>query len=410
MMHGPDVPCRASDVIVRPFRCWSAACRRCGPIVGAQDLARLEPTITGGRWIYLVLTLDREVLAALQAAAAARMARALERWRAKAETLVGPYPDLASPLPLDRFILWNSTPGPRARDVARRERAALEWFEVARDALPLPHGRDLSPNPYFVASTAWSSKFRRYLQHEFGPFEHVLTWERHKDGIPHANVLLELAPFEASLGRLRRKKLKSGRWGTYSPSLRRWMNEKAMRAGFGMKFHFEIAEPRSPALGCYVSKLARELMASSAKGPDGQAPLNRPRGFRRFSATQGTLPARIWPKGRRVPCTLEGCAVEPPTGGWCSRTLARHLVEAHGWAPARAREHVRALVLELAPSRVAVLELDRPSRDAVSAKARLLGPDDVSARAWRDVAREIDEGRGSPLYVPEDGTPAPLLV
>jgi hypothetical protein len=406
MVHGPDVPARASDVLVRGFRCWSASCRRCGPIVGAQDLARLEPTITGRRWLYVVVTLDPKVLAALQQRAHARRLRALERWRADASELVGAPPDSASSLPLDRFILWDARPGPRARDVAKRELAALRWFEVARDVLPLPRGRDLSTNPYFVASAAWSSRLRRSLRHRFGAFESIVTWERHRSGLPHANVLLELEPFEAELGKLRRRTV-DGRERVYPPALRSWMRTQAMAAGFGRVFHLEVAEPRSAALGCYVAKLSRELMASAAKGPTGQAPLNRPRGFRRFSATQHTLPARLWPKGRRIPCTVPGCAVGE---GLCSRTLARHLVDVHAWPAARAREHVRALLLELAPSRVAILEADRPSAAAVASKALLLGPDPVSSAAWRAVSEEIRNDIGFPLFMAEDGTTAPLRV
>jgi hypothetical protein len=411
MVHGPDVPERAADVIVRPFRCWSASCRRCGPIVGAQDLARLEPAITGRRWLYVVVTLDPRRLWLLQRAAAARGMRALERWSLEVEELIGPPPTIRDECDLDPWDPFGvERPGPRSLDLAAQRREWAAWWERATAALPLPRGRSLSGDAYHVASTAWSNHLRRSLRRRFGPVETIVTWERHRSGLPHANILLELEPFEGALVKLKRKKLESGRWGTYPPALRSWMAKKAIEAGFGKIFHLEIAEPRSAALGAYMVKLSRELMSSRTKGPEGQTPLNRPRGFRRFSATQRTLPVRIWPKGRLVPCTVEGCATEPPPGGWCSRSLPLHLERVHGWDRDEAREHVRDLVRELAPAHVAIVEGERPRRDVIAYEARHLGTDEVSTRAWLAVADEITTGAGSPLYIAENGETAPLLV
>jgi hypothetical protein len=411
LVHGPDLPASAGELVVRPFRCWSASCRRCGPIVGAQDLARLEPAITGRRWVYLVVTLDPSVLAALQAKAAARRAKARDRWIEAASARIGPPPRPLTFRDLDPLFGYYRSAAGRAEAVEHRD-AGRAWFELARDAVPMPKGRDLSTDPYHVASAAWSARLRRHLLRLVGPFDYVLTWERHRSGLPHANILVDAEAFAAAglLGGLRAGRVaKTGRPTVYPPALRRRLRAAAMAAGFGRVFHLELAEARGAALACYVAKLARELMSSRTKGPDGQTPTNRPRGFRRFSATHGLLAVRHWPKGRRLPCWVEGCTHEAPPGGWCSRSLPRHVVDVHGLDPLDARQILRDLIDQTPASKVALLEGDRPRASEVARVARLVATDPVGSAAWRAAADQIERGEAAPLFVAENGTAAPLL-
>jgi len=394
------------DVTVRPFRCWSPSCRRCGPIVGAQDLARLSPAIEGRSWVYCVATLGPRELARGRGRARVRAARARREWLERVEPVIGAAP----PIVRERLVAggpWvfsTELAGDTERDERRR------WLTAAREVEPPPRGARLSPNAYHVAATAWTDSFLRRCRHRWGALEHVVTWEAQRSGMPHANILLRGPGLTAELAELEvREGVAKGngrrrRVARYAPELRSLMRRWAIASGFGRVFWCEIGEAGGPALALYVAKLARELMCPSAKG---QAPTNRPRGFRRYSTSKGLLEVRHWPKATPVPCPVDGCEELPPCGAWHARNLRPHLEHAHGWSAEAARRYVWVRTFEHPTAAVRVLERapDELADDDVAEVVAKLGTGGWADGRGTAIAAAIRDGDGSPTRIRE--TPEP---
>lgn len=375
-------------------------------MVGAQDLARIEPAVTSRRWVYLVFTFGPVQEVAMRRRADARRAAAFAAWREKVTAQIGPPNSAAVRLAVERALDREHNPlapwspfddltesqRERAREQLRRleRREQLtedrEWHELAREVEPPPKGWRVSNNPYHLAEHAWREHVKRSIRTRWGSVAYLVTWERHASGRPHLNVLLDAAALERDFGTLKTKPEPDGRLRTYSPSLRAWFRRAAVAAGFGPVVWFELAAPQSPAFGLYLSKMSRELMAPSVKG---QSPWNRPPGFRRFNTSRRLLEDRHWPKGRAAPCPVPACESEPPPGGWCSRTVTRHLEEQHQWEAAAAREHVRE-ILDAEPVGFAVtLESDKPSAADVARAVSGWGRDPESGSTYAAIGRDI---------------------
>jgi len=208
---------------------------------------------------------------------------------------------------------------------------------------------------YRQAGDLWNSRLRKRLQRRYGRVLYVQTWEQHRDGTPHVNVVLggkrliaevdELgdggSSFHPRLGR----HVRVPRW-------RRLFGDCAREAGFGARIWVErLWEPTAEAprpsdgLSSYMVKLSHNLVGveggrsrtdaaagevtrSDAKD---QTPTAAPRGFRRLRASQRTLPPRN--RSRE----LSGALRSAEEGEWHWGTVAEHLAKrADAYEQARA--------------------------------------------------------------------------
>ncbi len=413
VVFAPAAPRGAGDVSVARLRCWSPSCRRCGPIVGKADLARLAPAITGRRWLYLVATLGDENLKRGKRAARERRRVAFVEWREKVEAQIGPLgseawratlAELEASGPKD-LARWD--PFADARD-RKRERVdkhleARRWYEHARELEPPPSSWDVSDHPYHVADFAWRERLQRTIRTRVGSCAYVVTWEAQASGRPHLNVLLDADAFERDLADDELVTVDDeGRQRTYPRRLRQWFKRAAMRAGFGRVFWCELCEPNGPALALYVAKLARELVCPTVKG---QAPFNRPPGFRRYNTSQDLLEARMYPRSPALErCPEPGCDADPPRGGWTVRSLGRHLRVDHELTRTAAAQVVRdeAPAREVGRSKVLEASADGPSDAEIASVVAEFGADARSAHDWHAIANDIREGRAAPHRLPVD--------
>ena len=159
---------------------------------------------------------------------------------------------------------------------------------------------------YRMAGHLWDKRLRKRLERRFGRLVYVQTWEAHRSGWPHLNLLLAGDALQRDVeqyphgqrtaikhGRPRtchwtawrgRRKATSGRLRGKSDRWSDWIEG----SGFGRMKWLEIVD--SPAAAaCYLGKVAREIGATMWKQGD-QRPLNAPRHFRRIRSSRGLLP------------------------------------------------------------------------------------------------------------------------
>jgi hypothetical protein len=150
---------------------------------------------------------------------------------------------------------------------------------------------------YKQAGTNWNSSLRWAIQAKGGKFQYLQTWEQHRSGWPHANVILEgeqlrewveslgVVPGETEAAGGRRRKTK------FPVGFRDWLEQAAKRAGFGGIVWAEIIDDTNPeAMAGYLTKLARELTGAPGGAKGEQSPTMAPRNFRRIRASRGLLP------------------------------------------------------------------------------------------------------------------------
>lgn len=119
------------------------------------------------------------------------------------------------------------------------------------------------------------SRLRKRLTREFGPIQYVQTWECHKSGLMHVNVLVGNKKLHALCS--------NGGWREFR---QRWLKPAAVEVGFGFVCWVEPMRKKGGMAG-YLVKLARELTGG---GKDYQIPVDSPRHFRRLRASRGLLP------------------------------------------------------------------------------------------------------------------------
>jgi hypothetical protein len=154
---------------------------------------------------------------------------------------------------------------------------------------------------YSNAGKMWNKGLLRWIKRRFpeleegGKVKWVQTWERTKRGWPHANVMLQSSGLDDFCERAGYKtattttKKNVPRESTYCPAARKLINAAAIKHGFGLSFHMEVAH-NAEALGAYVAKLGLEMAYGSQKG---QTPTGAPQGFRRVRSSIGALPPRV---------------------------------------------------------------------------------------------------------------------
>jgi hypothetical protein len=155
-----------------------------------------------------------------------------------------------------------------------------------------------------AAGKCWDEHLRQGLRKQGGKVAYLQTWERHRSGWPHLNLILsgpDLRAWVESLGIVERR-AESGRMCTFPRGWRRWLRAAAIRAGFGPVAWVEVLEPsKRDAMAGYLCKLAAELTGARSKKGD-QAPTSAPKHFRRIRASRGLLP----PLGTDEPSTWAG--------------------------------------------------------------------------------------------------------
>src|SRR5207248_2094607 len=107
-----------------------------------------------------------------------------------------------------------------------------------------------------------------------GPFAYVQTWEQHRTGAPHVNVLIG------------NEALSMAALDDWKAVRRHWLKPNAVGCGFGPVLWVEPMRSAGAMAG-YLVKLARELTGAEHKG---QTPVDAPRNFRRLRASHGLLP------------------------------------------------------------------------------------------------------------------------
>lgn len=165
-------------------------------------------------------------------------------------------------------------------------------------------------NAYKKAGALWNDRLRKRLKRLYGRFRYVQTWESHRDGFPHLNVVLGgddlIADVDArGYGPERVVRGPTGRERrTRVPRWRALWRELATETGFGPVVWVERLEDVEDAperttdgLAAYMVKLAHNLGASPAAELTGhtakeQTPLAAPRGFRRLRTSHRLLPPR----------------------------------------------------------------------------------------------------------------------
>jgi len=122
---------------------------------------------------------------------------------------------------------------------------------------------------------SWS-RLRKRIIHEFGPIQYIQTWEVHKSGVPHVNVVISnQSIFESARWNLRALK-------------RDWLEPAVVGSGFGKISYMRPIYDKSGMAG-YLTKLCRELTGATVKD---QVPVNAPPHFRRLRASRGLLAPR----------------------------------------------------------------------------------------------------------------------
>lgn len=210
--------------------------------------------------------------------------------------------ELADPIPVElRCKSWRC---PRcAWSVARSDYRRIEagatsrpsWLYLVLTMDPSAHRSRW--DAFRVAGELWDNRLRFRMQREWGKLEYVQTWEQHRSGWPHVNVLIRsdaLLSHVAELGVEKREAAgpRGPRVALFPRWRTAWLARAAPAAGFGMRVWAELIEPRSSAaMAAYLAKVAGELTRSHLKGGD-QRPTEAPKGFRRLRASRGLLPPR----------------------------------------------------------------------------------------------------------------------
>lgn len=136
------------------------------------------------------------------------------------------------------------------------------------------------------------AKLRKRLTREFGTFQYVQTWERHRKRGFHAHVAITSLSIFQEASQLP------------DPSAWAWLTYHAAESGFGKRCWADPLEKRGGAFAGYLTKLSRELTGA---GPKSQVPTQAPPHFRRLRASRGLLPPchKSEYTGHLVKCPLE---------------------------------------------------------------------------------------------------------
>ena len=192
-------------------------------------------------------------------------------------------------------------------DYARISKALQDgrrWVYAVLTVDPTKAHNDRS-SVWTEASSWWNQRLRKSLARRYGRIAYVQTWEQHKTGRPHMNVVLTglglLQRIDAMGERPSRRQMADRR----SRRILRWRAELrhlVMQSGYGAVLWVEplwteAGVQDNAALAGYLVKAGKGLGLGAARelstpGAKDQTPLVAPPGFRRMRASRGTLEPR----------------------------------------------------------------------------------------------------------------------
>lgn len=128
---------------------------------------------------------------------------------------------------------------------------------------------------YKLSYPMWSA-MRCRITRRFGKFHYIQTWERHRKGGLHVNILISNESiFERCF-------FGSDEW------VQLFLRPAAVDIGFGERCWCErMRDNTQSGMAGYLTKLSRELVGANEKG---QIPYDAPPHFRRLRASRGVLP------------------------------------------------------------------------------------------------------------------------
>jgi hypothetical protein len=129
---------------------------------------------------------------------------------------------------------------------------------------------------YLKAGKCWDL-LRKKLTWRYDAIAYIQTWERHKKGGCHANLVMGNPQIFHQV----KEDWKAWRRNTLIPL--------AVAAGFGPVAWVELCDGETGRLAGYLTKLAAELTDSAGKN---QVPVDAPPHFRRIRASRGILPPK----------------------------------------------------------------------------------------------------------------------
>ena len=159
----------------------------------------------------------------------------------------------------------------RVRD-AIRSRPGGSWLYLVLTFDPSEYQDEFAA--YRAGLDCWGRLAKR-IARQWGELAYVQTWEKHKSGWPHVNVLLWCPLMAAAVDGDGWKSIRAN-----------WLGPAAVASGFGLRVWLEPMK-NADAMAGYVSKLSRELTGAGVKD---QVPVNAPRHFRRLRASRRLLP------------------------------------------------------------------------------------------------------------------------
>lgn len=142
----------------------------------------------------------------------------------------------------------------------------------------------------FKAGVVHWSRLRKRLDYEYGAIKYIQTWEIHRSGYPHVNVIISNENLYNS---------------TIKDSFRLKkdvIDPMAQEVGFGFVRWLEPVKC-AERMSSYLVKLSLELTGT---GKFNQLPINAPKHFRRLRSSRNLLPKRIKND------TITGCLMRLP--------------------------------------------------------------------------------------------------
>lgn len=121
------------------------------------------------------------------------------------------------------------------------------------------------------------SRLRKRLIRRYGAIEYIQTWEVHKSGYPHVNVVIS------------NEELYNSTVSNHFLVKKEEIDPMCHEVGFGFCRWLEPLRDNDRMAG-YLVKLGLELTGHARKN---QTPVNAPRHFRRLRASRGLLPKRL---------------------------------------------------------------------------------------------------------------------
>lgn len=174
----------------------------------------------------------------------------------------------------------------------RQWRGALDWWRVkqaldSRDdwvyivlTFALGDTEEKRFKTYYLAGKCWDL-LRKKLNWRYDAIAYIQTWERHKKGGCHCNLVIGNPQICYQV----EQDWKSWRRNILIPL--------AVSSGFGKIAWVERCDKAEGRLAGYLTKLANELTDSSTKN---QVPVDAPPHFRRIRASRGLLPKKPDPE------------------------------------------------------------------------------------------------------------------